>query len=127
MDTDSARVDSKGRIVIPDSFRKSLGIRQGEKIVIELDKQNERMLLFPIEKATRKIEITISDVPGSLAKAAQILFRNNVDLVYTESRSVSRAKEAVWTVVANFSKTDLVKLKKELSQEKKITKFKFFF
>jgi len=125
MDTDSARVDSKGRIVIPDSFRKSLGIREGEKIVIELDKQNERMLLFPIEKSTKKLEITITDIPGSLAKAAQILFTNKVDLVYTESRSTKRSEEAVWVVVANFSRVNMAKLKKDLSKDKKIRKFRF--
>lgn len=126
MDTEVSKIDSKGRIVIPNSFRSSLGLRVDEEIIVELDKKNERLVLIPIEKSTRKLEIVFSDAPGTLANVAAILARLKVDLVFTESRSVKRAKEAVWTVVANFSKTDIVKLKADLKKEKSVKKFSFF-
>lgn len=125
MNAREVKLDSKGRAIIPNSFREALGIKTGENLVIELDKSNERLILFPIQKKeTKKIEIWIGDKPGSLAKAAGILSRNKADLIFTESRSLSREKEAVWSVVADFSKTDLKKLKGDLSRDKAVKKFK---
>lgn len=125
MQTEKAKVDEKGRISIPLSFRKSLGIKKSEELVAELDKENERIILFPIEKNVKKLRITISDAPGALAKVAHIIAKNKADLIYSESRSVKRRKEAVWEVVADFSKTDLKKLKEELGKEKLVKKAVF--
>src|SRR3989338_6811161 len=101
----NVKVDSKGRIIIPNSFRESLGIKMGENIEAYLDSENCRILLFPIEKKTSKLIVEFGDVPGSLAKVAAILARNKVDLVYTSSRSLKRRKEAEWEIIADFSNT----------------------
>jgi len=111
--------------MLPKSFRESLGIKTGENLCLELDKTNERLLLFPIEKTGRKLLITLKDVSGSLSKVARILADNHVDLIYTESRSVKRKKEAVWIVVADFSNADLNKIKKDLKKDKDIIKVSF--
>lgn len=124
MNAQNIKVDSKGRIIIPNSFRESLGIKFGENIEAYLDRENERIILFPIEKKTKKIVLLFGDVPGSLAKAAKILSKNNVDLVYTSSRSLKRRKEAEWEVIADFSKTSMEKLKADLRKEKGIKSFR---
>ena len=125
MPTQNIKVDSKGRIIIPNSFRESLGIKAGENIEAHLDKENGRVILFPIEKATRKLVVLFGDVPGSLAKVATILARNKVDLVYTSSRSLKRRQEAEWEIIADFSNVNLEKLKTELRQEKGVKSFRF--
>lgn len=119
------KVDSKGRIIIPNYFRKTLGIKSGENIEILLDKENERIVLFPIEKKTQKIVLKFGDVPGSLSRVAAILAKNKVDLVYTASRSLKRKKEAEWEIIADFSNTDMANLRKDLKNEKEIKSFKF--
>jgi AbrB family looped-hinge helix DNA binding protein len=121
----NVKVDSKGRIIIPNSFRETLGIKSGENIEALLDKENERIMLFPIEKKTQKLVIQFGDAPGSLAKAAALLAKNKVDLVYTASRSLKRKKEAEWEIIADFSNTDVAKLKKELKNENGIKHFRF--
>ena len=125
MTTQNVKVDSKGRIIVPNSFRESLGIKPGENIEAHLDKENDRIILFPIEKATRKLTVLFGDVPGSLAKVATILARNNVDLVYTSSRSLKRKQEAEWEIIADFSKVDFDGLKSDLKKEKGVKSFRF--
>lgn len=125
MPTQNIKVDSKGRIIIPNSFRETLGIKFGENIEAYLDKENERIILFPIEKKTKKITFLFGDRPGALAKVASILAKNNVDLVYTSSRSLKRKKEAQWEVIADLSGAKLEKLKSDLKKEKEIRAFRF--
>ena len=69
--------------------------------------------------------IKFNDVPGALASAAVVLAKEKVDLIYTSSRSTKRGKEAEWETIANFSKVNLVNLKKKLKSEKSIKSFKF--
>lgn len=47
MDT---RVAATGRIIIPASVRRKLGIREGTRIQIELDEQAQRIILTPITR-----------------------------------------------------------------------------
>jgi AbrB family looped-hinge helix DNA binding protein len=125
MTTRNVKVDSKGRVIIPNYFREALGIKFGENIVAHLDKANERVLLFPLEKKSMKLMIRFNDVPGALARAAVILARGKVDLIYTSSRSLKRGREAEWEVIADFSESDLANLKKNLGAEKAIKSFRF--
>src|SRR3989338_6701637 len=101
MSAQNVKVDSKGRVIIPNSFRETLGIKNGENIIAQLEKDNGRLILVPIQEKTRRLILRLGDAPGTLAKAAQILASNKVDLVYTSSLSMKRGKEAEWEVVAD--------------------------
>ena len=41
----------KGQIVIPSSVRRKFGIKQGTRIEIEVDEDNQRIILKPITRA----------------------------------------------------------------------------
>ena len=107
-------LDAKGRFVVPLEFRRILRLGKGADVFVSLDEEMERIVVSPaLEKKTSLILIEFSDEPGSLAKAAKVLFENGVDLISTESRSLDRGKTALWRVVAN---TVRVKDQKALRQ-----------
>lgn len=114
--TEIARIDSKGRLQISSGYRDFLGLKPGSEVLVSLDDENNVIILTPsAEKSLVKLKIGISDAPGSLAKMASLLAKNGVDLVATESRSISRGKNAEWRVTCSAdSVRDLKSLKKRI-------------
>jgi AbrB family looped-hinge helix DNA binding protein len=115
------RVDQKGRILIPSNIREELGMRENTYSLVALDSQKSRIMITPLVKKVSKlarIEIGFSDSPGALAKAAKILAEGKVDLIHSESRSTSRGEKAEWEIIADVSKADMKKMKKELIGKK---------
>ncbi len=110
------KLDEKGRLLVPQAFREMLRLKEGEEVQLLLDEQNERIIVSPsLEKGRLLVEIGLSDDPGSLAKAADVLADFGVDLISTESRSMLRGKQAEWHVLCNASSVkDLQALKKAL-------------
>ncbi len=99
------KIDSRGRIVLPQSFRDSLGFHANDSAYAVLDEENHRLCISPAaEKNLVYIELLLGDEPGSLAMAAAALQKEGVDLVATESHSILRGKQAVWRIVAKSQK-----------------------
>ena len=110
-----ASLDSKGRIVVPLEFRNILRLGIGADVFVQLDEDNERITVSPATGRNAILTIELSDAPGSLAKAAKILFENGVDLITTESRATARGKTAEWRVVGNvLNVKDMGALKQKL-------------
>lgn len=100
-------VDSRGRITMPSSLRETMGIAEGMHVMLigDLEKREIRILPFADPEADlREIQITLTDKPGSLAKAATILAENNIDLLTSQSRTLRRGRSAEWFVVVDISK-----------------------
>ena len=110
----TVNLDSKGRVVIPQSIRDSLGIKTGEKLIVSSDKNS--IIIEPThEKKLLHLEIGLSDQPGSLANAALALSKIKVDLVSTSSRSSRRGEKAIWSVECNPGKATISQIKKALA------------
>ncbi len=112
------KIDSKGRIVLPQAFRESLRLREGDRTFLALDEENERIIISPgAERNLTLMEIEMGDKPGTLAKLATALAREGVDLISTESHSLDRSRNAVWRVLANTAAVkNWDKLKKRLRE-----------
>jgi len=101
------RLDTRGRLVIPNEFREALDLKEGDEVLMSLDTKTNTLAISPIYgKADNlvKIEIEFDDKPGSLAKLAETLAKINVDLVMTESKSFQRGAKARWYIIADITK-----------------------
>ena len=101
------RLDTRGRLVLPNEFRESLNLKEGDEVLVSLDQKTDTITINPVYgKPTDlvKIEIKFGDIPGCLAKIAKKIADMKIDLVMTESKSSQRGKKARWNIIADISK-----------------------
>ena len=100
------RLDTRGRLVIPNEFRENLDLKEGDEVIISLDTKTKTLTINPIYGKPSNlvtIEIEFGDTPGCLAKIAQKIADLNIDLVMTESKSSQRGKKARWNIIGDIS------------------------
>ena len=101
------RLDTRGRLVIPNEFRESLNLKEGDEVIMSLDAKTDTLTINPIYgnvKDLVKIEIVFGDTPGCLAKIAKKIADLKIDLILTDSKSSQRGKKARWDIIADISK-----------------------
>ena len=104
------KLDTRGRLVIPNEFRETLDLKQGDNILLSLDSKTNTMTISPIygeSKDLVKIEIEFGDTPGCLAKIAKKIADMKIDLIMTESKSSQRGAKARWDIIADISKCNI--------------------
>jgi len=113
-------IDERGRIVIPQIVRKSLGITTNSQLMMVSDSEIKEIKITPIglrnESNLIKLRITMGDTPGALAKLATTFGDLKLSMMYSEAVIVEKDKTAVWTVISespNFSSEELEKVLKE--------------
>jgi AbrB family looped-hinge helix DNA binding protein len=101
------RLDTRGRLVIPNEFRESLDLKEGDEVLLSLDIKTNTLVISPTfgnQKDLVRLELIFGDTPGCLAKIAQKLSDLKIDLIMTESKSFQRGKKARWDIIADISK-----------------------
>jgi AbrB family looped-hinge helix DNA binding protein len=104
------KLDTRGRLVIPNEFRESLDLKEGDNVLLSLDSKTNTISISPIYGEGEyliKMKVKFRDKPGSLAKVAMKLAELRVDLIMTESKSYERGKKARWDIIADISKSNL--------------------
>lgn len=104
------RLDTRGRLVIPNEFRESLDLKEGDEVLVSIDTKTDSIIISPTYGEVKnlvQIEIEFGDTPGCLAKIAQKIALMNIDLIITESKSSQRGKCARWDIIADISKVEL--------------------
>jgi prephenate dehydratase len=92
---------------MPSSIRDGLGLYEGMYVMLvaDLDKREVRIVPFASPEAKLvELRVTFADIPGALAKVADALARQGVDLLSSESRTLQRGESAEWIVIADVSK-----------------------
>ena len=100
------RLDTRGRLVIPNEFREILNLKEGDEVLLSLDPKTDTITISPIygtPKDLVKMEIEFGDTPGCLAKIAKKIADLKIDLIMTESKSSQRGKRARWDIIADIS------------------------
>jgi len=100
------RLDTRGRLVIPNEFRESLNLKEGDEVLMSLDQKTDTLIISPIygdPKDLVRMEIEFGDYPGCLAKIAKELSDLKIDLIMTEYKSSQRGKKARWDIIADIS------------------------
>ena len=102
------RLDTRGRLVIPNEFREALNLKKGDEVLLSMDTKTNTLIISPIygqQCNLAKIELEFGDSPGCLAKIANFLAGMKIDLVMTESKSFQRGKKARWNIIADISRS----------------------
>ena len=120
--TEIVRIDSRGRITMPSTFRDALKLSEGLYVILTADLDKKEVKIAPFADPEAKlveVHISFTDVPGSLAKAAEVLAKEGVDLLSSVSRTLRRGESAEWIVVADVSRCNckLNDLKKKMIEK----------
>jgi AbrB family looped-hinge helix DNA binding protein len=100
------KLDTRGRLVIPNEFREALALKEGDDVLLSLDRKTDTLTISPTYGKTTdlvKMEIEFGDTPGCLAKIAEKIADMKIDLIMTESKSSQRGKKARWDIIADIS------------------------
>jgi len=111
-------IDERGRIVIPQIVRKSLGITTNSQLMMISDSEVKEIKITPIGLRDGsnliKLRITMGDSPGALAKLATTFGDLKISMMYSEAVIVEKDKTAVWTVISESPNFSLEQLEKVL-------------
>ena len=100
------RLDTRGRLVIPNEFRETLNLKEGDEVLMSLDTKTDTLMISPIYGEPTdlvRMEIEFGDTPGCLAKIAKKIASMKIDLIMTESKSSQRGKKARWDIIGDIS------------------------
>ena len=93
------QIDNRGRIVIPQLIRKSLGLTTNSQLMLVADSESKEIKITPIglgdEKKIIKLRITMKDIPGALAKLATTFADSGLSMMYSEAVIIEKDRSAV--------------------------------
>jgi len=86
-----ARLSEGGRLVIPAEFRRALGVRPGDEVILRLEEGELRVLT--LERAIRRAqELVAHYVPKGVSLAAELLEERRMEAAAEFGRSAPIAK-----------------------------------
>jgi AbrB family looped-hinge helix DNA binding protein len=122
-------IDERGRIVIPQIVRKSLGITTNSQLIMISDSEAKEIKITPVglrsESDLIKLRITMGDIPGALAKLATAFGDLKLSMMYSEAVIVEKNKTAVWTVISESPSFPIEELRKILKEKGEALKIEF--
>ncbi|MBM3229600.1 hypothetical protein FJZ26_04170 [Candidatus Parvarchaeota archaeon] len=101
-----AKIDGKGRLLVPQAFREVLSIKDGSHVLVSVNSEKKYLTILPFAAAgddLHIVHVTLSDAPGSLMRVLTVLARQGVDLIQSESLSSDRGRVATWKALVDLS------------------------
>lgn len=127
-ETNITKLDSKGRILIPAPVRKHFKVKNGTEVILIPDADKNELRMLPLVKGkSAKLRFIVTDLSDSLANIANVLDLNSVNIIASESRSISR-NLTEWNIVVDISKCNngCDKLKQELMSPETVKSVEIF-
>jgi len=124
-----AKVDSKGRITIPQAIREALDIEPGMFVILIADLNRREITVAPIFTSSDylyELEVELQDRPGALAKLTEALAAMGVDIVAARCASVARYETASCLIIVDTSRSNISEeaLRKKLEELDIVTQVK---
>jgi len=115
------KVDSKGRITIPQAVREALGVEPGMLMALIADFDKREIIVSPIAtkpEAVYELDLNLVDKPGSLAAVTGVLAKHKADIIASKCASIARGEEASCTIIVDMSMSDVDadSIKRELEE-----------
>ena len=119
--SDVVKVDSKGRITIPQAVREALGVEPGMLMALIADFDKREIIVSPIAtkpEAVYELDLNLVDKPGSLAAVTGVLAKHKADIIASKCASIARGEEASCTIIVDMSMSDVDadSIKRELEE-----------
>jgi len=108
--SDVVKVDSKGRITIPQAVREALGVEPGMLMALIADFDKREIIVSPIvtkPEAVYEFDLNLVDKPGSLAAVTGVLAKHKADIITSKCTSIARGEEASCTIIVDMSLSDV--------------------
>jgi len=102
-----AKIDGRGRLLIPQAFREVLNIKEGSNVLVFVNTEKKSLIVLPFAAAGDELyslNIGLSDAPGSLMHVLEVLAKAGVDLVQSESLAADRGRMATYKAIVDLSK-----------------------
>ncbi|MGC9010094.1 MAG: AbrB/MazE/SpoVT family DNA-binding domain-containing protein [Sulfolobales archaeon] len=77
-------VDLKGRVTIPKYIREEIGLVEGGKVLLEIDKSNRRLVIKPIDIKTRLCSVIgegVESIEEYLSELAKYREKTDIDII----------------------------------------------
>ncbi len=108
--TSLAKVDSKGRITIPQTMREALDVEPGMIVVLIADLDKREITISPVQvslKNVYELDVELVDKPGALARLTQKLAELDIDIIATRCASIARGESGSCTLVLDLSRSGI--------------------
>ena len=103
-ETEILKIDSRGRIVIPRSMRKALGLKENSHIMLISDSDENELRIIPLpfseDQTFMRIKIIIADTPGALSQVSKVFGELGLSLLYGQTVVIKKGKTAEWSVIS---------------------------
>ena len=103
-ETEILKIDSRGRIVIPRSMRKALGLKENSHIMLISDSEENELRIIPLpfseDQTFMRIKVIIPDTPGALSQVSKVFGELGLSLLYGQTVVIKKGKTAEWSVIS---------------------------